>query len=84
MFIWAYFILQALVISVSPVTVAPTWVGNTYVQAGSKRIVNGVETGSNVTPTSTITFTVAFTTAPNLVYGISDYEGGDSLRDENF
>lgn len=62
-------------------TFVPTWVTSSYVQANSKRVIDGdatsTKTGTNTTPTptATIPFITAFTAIPNLGYGISNYQG---------
>ena len=82
MFIALYFILQGLQ-SVSSISVPPVWVTNSYVQSAVNHVINGNITGmvadSSVTPAATIPFATAFTTAPNLAYGIMNYEGNDGM-----
>ena len=60
-------------------SVAPTWVTSSYVQANSQKVINGdlcnCTTGNTQTPTATMTFVTAFTLIPNLGYGISNYQG---------
>jgi len=68
------------VIQIKSVTVvAPTWITSSYIQAGSKKIINGdttgTTTGNSSTPTGTLTFTTSFSQIPNLGYGISGYQG---------
>lgn len=62
-------------------TFVPTWVTSPYVQADSKKLIDGDVTGNtvgnNTTPTASIPFTTAFTAVPNLGYGISNYQGKD-------
>ena len=80
MLISVYFILQALINSATSVAVPPSWVSNPYAQAGTRRVINNVRTGSTMTPTATIPFVTAYTTAPHLAYGVADYEGDDTMR----
>ncbi len=60
-------------------TVPPTWVTSSYVQANSQRVIDGdicnCKTGNSQTPTATMTFVTAFGAIPNLGYGISNYQG---------
>jgi hypothetical protein len=76
LYILMYFLSLQEVISVS---VAPVWITSSYVQAASRRVINGdicsCTTGNSSTPTATMTFTTAFTIIPNLGYGISNYQG---------
>lgn len=59
--------------------VAPTWITSSYVQAASKKVIDGVacscKTGNTSTPTATLTFVTAFSAVPNLGYGITNYQG---------
>lgn len=63
----------------SVIQVAPTWVTSSYLQANSKKVINGdatgTTTGNSSTPTATVPFTAAFPSVPNLGYGISNYQG---------
>ena len=72
-------ILVYSIIFVRSITVAPTWVTSSYVQANSRRVINGdlcsCTTGSSSTPTATMTFVTAFSAIPHLAYGISNYQG---------
>jgi hypothetical protein len=56
------------------VQVAPTWITSTYVKASSNSIISTL-TGNSSTPSATLTFSSAFSAAPNLAYGILNYEG---------
>lgn len=64
---------------VNAVAYSPIWLTNSYVIADSKKVINGdlcsCTTGNSSTPTATMTFTTAFSTAPNLGYGVSSYQG---------
>jgi hypothetical protein len=64
---------------INAVSVAPVWITSSYVQADSRRVINGdicsCTTGNTATPTATMTFTTAFTVVPNIGYGISNYQG---------
>ena len=80
MLISLYFILHVLISPGTSVGVPPTWVANPYAQAGTRRVINNVRTGNAVTPTATIPFATAYTTAPHLAYGVADYEGDDTMR----
>jgi hypothetical protein len=73
-FVWLQCIQQLLGVSVSP-----TWVTSSYVQAGSSSLINNVRIGNESTPSATLTFGTAFTSAPNLCYGIINYEGDDGM-----
>lgn len=63
----------------SVVTVAPTWITSNYLQADTKKVIDGDAlgntTGNSSTPNATFTFPNAFTQIPNLGYGISGYQG---------
>jgi len=65
------------------ITVAPTWITSTFVQAASHRIIN-TRTGNSSTPTATMPFSASFPSAPNLGYGVIDYEGDDMMASEMF
>lgn len=54
--------------------VPPTWLTSSYVLANSQKIINNVLTGSSASPSATFTFSTAFAVAPNLGYGISNYQ----------
>ena len=58
---------------------APNWLTSNYLQTGFKKVIDGdlcgCKTGSTSTPTSTLTFTTAFTVLPNLGYGMTSYQG---------
>lgn len=60
-------------------TIAPIWVTSPYIQAASKKPIDGdacnCAVGNNVTPTITITFATSFSIIPNLAFGISTYIG---------
>jgi hypothetical protein len=64
---------------IKSVGVPPTWLTSSYVQADSKKVINGdlcrCTTGNTSTPTATMPFTTAFTNIPNLGYGVSNYQG---------
>lgn len=87
---FSYVFLCALLfrLSTSIIQVAPTWITSNYLQADSKKVINGDVTGTTVgnasTPTATIPFTTAFGAVPNLGYGISNYQGNDNLGSEMF
>lgn len=63
----------------SVVTYSPSWVTSQYVQAASKKVIDGdtcsCVTGNSSTPTSTFPFPNAFPSTPNLGYGMSNYQG---------
>lgn len=74
--------LACVLIKLSIITqcqVVPTWITSSFVQAESKKIINGdvtgTATGNSSSPTSTMTFLTPFPTVPNLGYGISGYQG---------
>lgn len=68
--------LAQLLLSISALQVAPTWLTSNYVKAGSYDFINNVKTASGTTLTATITFPgTAFTVPPNIGYGIQKYEG---------
>jgi hypothetical protein len=82
LYIFKFVLITVLIEPItSVVVVAPTWITSPYVQADSKRIINGdlcsCTTGSTTTPvpTGTLLFTTAFPSIPNLGYGISNYQG---------
>ena len=55
-------------------TYAPSWVTNSYVQAGNEQIISTL-TGNNQTPTYIFNFANAFPNIPNLGYGLKNYIG---------
>lgn len=59
--------------------VTPIWLTNNYVQARRFKIIDGNACSCTVSvstrPSSTLTFTTAFSVTPNLAYGISGIEG---------
>lgn len=71
---WWLFIL----IELSYSQVSPTWLTSSYVQAASKKIIDGdacnCKTGNSQTPLFTFLFTTPFSQAPNLGYGCSGYQ----------
>ena len=60
-------------------TVNPTWITSNFVQADSRRVIDGdacaCKTGNSSTPTATMPFATAFPSIPNLGYGMSNYQG---------
>ena len=54
--------------------VPPTWLTSSYVQADTNTIITTL-TGSNSTPTATLNFVTAFSSLPNIGYGIIGYVG---------
>lgn len=60
------------------VGVPPTWLTSSYIQSNSKSIITTL-TGNSMTPTATLTFATAFSSIPNIGYGIAGYEGDDYL-----
>lgn len=63
--------------------VAPTWITSPYIQAASKKIIDGdlctCKTGNTSTPTATMTFTTAFSAPPNLGFGVTNYQSRHEL-----
>ena len=65
----------------SIIQAAPTWQTSNYIQAASNSVINGTSTTGETTtpvPSATLTFPTAFTSEPNLAYGISYYESTPS------
>ena len=56
----------------------PIWQTSEDFRAGNQKVISTL-TGNSETPTHTFTFTKAFTNAPNLAYGIKNYEGDDYM-----
>lgn len=61
----------------SSASVPPTWITSSYIDANSNRVINNAQTNNSKSPTpsATMTFGISFTTAPNLGYGLSNYQG---------
>lgn len=72
-------IISLLLVAMSFAQVAPTWITSSYVQAASKRVIDGdacsCKTNNLTTPTATMTFVTAFPAVPNLGFGITNYQG---------
>lgn len=63
--------------------ITPAWTTSPYLQAGSKKIIdsflcNCVATNFSV-PNATTTFSSAFSSAPNVAYGLTNYEGNQFI-----
>lgn len=71
--IWLFFLL--VLAKTALIQVPPTWVTSNYVQAANVAVINNILTGNSVTPTATFVFGFAFSSVPNLGYGIFGYEG---------
>ena len=54
--------------------VAPTWLTSSFISATQNDVLNTL-TGSTSTPTATLTYPNAFSSTPNLAYGIINYIG---------
>lgn len=71
------------IITASSLSVPPTWLTNSYVQADTNFVINALASGIPVnlltTPTAVMTFANPFTSIPNLCYGICGYEGNDYM-----
>ena len=69
MFIVWYFILQTWPRTALSISVPPSWVTSSYVQASISHMINGnghvtgKTTGNNSTPTATIPYTAAFSSS---------------------
>jgi hypothetical protein len=83
----AFLFLVYLVTTVS-LSVSPTWLTSSYVQADTNFVIDALQTGIPVglslTPTATMTFVNPFMSIPNLGYGICGYEGNDYMASEYF
>ena len=74
-------IIILLVVSLKEIqslTVAPTWITSSFVQAASYKIIS-TRTGNSSTPTATMPFSASFPSPPNLGYGVINYEGDDLM-----
>ena len=62
----------------SIVTVPPTWTSSPFLQANTKRIIDGdacnCKKGDSTT-SLTITFATAFPSNPRICYGLTTYQG---------
>lgn len=71
---FVFLVLCALWKEVTSAGVPPTWVTSSYVQADTNNIITSI-TGNTATPTATLNFATAFSSLPNIGYGMIGYVG---------
>lgn len=85
MFNQVVIILSTIYLAFS-IQVAPTWVTSTLIKSGTQIVINNILTGNSSSPslTATMTFSTAFSAAPQICFGLTRYEANDLLFNEFF